>query len=101
MKRWTSIGRRASLDRRVVQATDIARIVETSVVRYMREAAIVPEHDVADAPAVSVNKLVFEAMRGQFSKQRVGLRIIERVRQVQTNHLGALCVTPGSQCEFH
>tara|TARA_Y100000766_G_scaffold276534_1_gene280811 strand:+ start:294 stop:572 length:279 start_codon:yes stop_codon:yes gene_type:complete len=88
VKRWTSIGRRAFLDRRAVQSTDIARIVETSLVRYMREAAIVPEHDVADAPAVSVNKLVFEAMREQFFKQRVVIRIIERAQQVQTNHLG-------------
>ena len=68
--------RHATLGRRTVQVTDIARLVEMRVVRYMREATIVPEHEVANAPALAVNKFILKAICEQVVEQHIGIRFI-------------------------
>ena len=68
--------RHATLGRRAGQVTDIARLIEPRVVRYMREATLVPEHKVADAPTVAVNKFILKAMREQLFEQRAGIGFV-------------------------
>ena len=42
----------------------------------MREATLVPEHKVADAPTVAVNKFILKAMREQLFEQRAGIGFV-------------------------
>ena len=63
--------------RRAGQVTDIVRLVETREVRYMREATIVPVHEVADAPAVALNKFILKAMREQLFEQHDSHNVAE------------------------
>ena len=46
------------------------------VVRYMREATIVPEHEVADAPALAINKFILKVMCEQVVEQHIGIRFV-------------------------
>ena len=74
--------------------TDIARIVENRVVRYVRKVTIVPENETADTPTVAVYKFVLEAMRKQLFKQRVGTHFVvplngHRILRVGEDQLAA------------
>ena len=43
----------------------------------MREATIVPVHEVADAPAVALNKFILKAMREQLFEQHDSHKVAE------------------------